>query len=83
MFLNCEISRDMWYSVRDWIEELGMEDYHLSHERIKVVDLENVLAINSIILITKQIIYNSMKKEQIPNILNVKNDVKNFYFLKK
>ena len=54
MFLNCEFSRDMWYSVRDWIEELSMEDY----ERIIVVDLEHALAINSIILITKQIIYN-------------------------
>ena len=30
-FLNCEISRELWSSVRDWIAELGMADYHLSN----------------------------------------------------
>ena len=73
----------MWSSARVWIEELGMVDYHLSNGRILAGDLENVLAVNSIILITKKIIYNAMKKEQIPNIYvisNVMNDVKNFYY---
>ena len=46
-------------------------------------DLENSLAINSIILLTKKAIYNSIKKEKKTHNLSVNNDVKNFYFQKK
>ena len=46
-------------------------------------DLETALAINSTIRITKKETYNAMNKEQIPNILNVKNEMKNFYFQEK
>ena len=45
--------------------------------------MENATSINTIILLTKKIIYNAMKKEQKPSIFNVKNDVKNFFFLEK
>ena len=37
-----------------------------------VGDLENALAIYSIILHTKKVIYNAMKKEQRTHIINVK-----------
>ena len=60
-----------------------MKDYHLSDMRIIVGDLENALAINSIILHTKKVIYNAMKKEQTPHIINVKYEVKNFYYQEK
>ena len=43
-----------------------------------VGDLENALAINSIILHTKKVTYNFMKKEQKLHIINVKYEVKNF-----
>ena len=46
-----------------WIIELGMENYHLSDSRIILGDLENALSINKIILMTKKVIYNAMKKE--------------------
>ena len=59
-----------------------MENYHLSDTRIILGDLENAPSINTIILLTKKTIYNSMKKEQKPNIISVKN-VKNFYFQEK
>ena len=36
-----------------------------------------------LILITKKVIYNSMKKEQKPSIQNVKNDLKNLYYQEK
>ena len=83
MFLQCEISIELWNSVQNWIKELGMENYHLSNSRIILGDLENALSINTIILITKKVIYNSMKKEQIPHIANVKNEIKKFYFEEK
>ena len=60
-----------------------MDDYNLSDMRIIVGDLENALAINSIILHTKKVIYNAMKKEQTPHIINVKYEVKNFYYQEK
>ena len=47
-----------------------------------VGDSENALAINSIILLTKKVIYNSMKKKT-PHIINVKYEVKNFYYQEK
>ena len=66
--------------MNDWIIELGMEIYHVFSKRIILGDLENAFAINSIILITKKAIYNTMKKEQKPIILIVRIDIKNIYF---
>ena len=83
MLLQCEISHGLWLDVGNWISELGMENYHLSDTRIIPGDLENASSINTIILFTKKAIYNSMKMEQKPNIINVKNDVKSFYFQKE
>ena len=60
-----------------------MVDYNLTSTRIIIGDLDNALAINSIILHTKKVIYNAKKKEQKTNILNVKNEVKNFYYQEK
>ena len=64
MFLNCEFSKQLWLGVNDSIYELGMQDYHLSNMKIIVGDHENALAINSIILITKKVIYTAMKKDK-------------------
>ena len=57
-----------------------MENYNLSPDRIILGDMENATSIKTIILLTKKIIYNAMKKEQKPNIINVKNDVKNRHY---
>ena len=65
------------------IIELGMEHYILSNNRIIEGDLENTLAVNSIILLTKKVIYNAMKKERKPHTLNVKHEVKSFYYQEK
>ena len=83
MLIQCRISRDLWDSVRDWIAEIGMLNYNLSDTRIILGDMENAVCINTIILLTKKIIYNAMKKEQKPHIAQVKNDVKKFYFEEK
>ena len=43
-------------------------------------DLENAIAVNTIIHLPKREIYSAMKREQKPHTLDVENDVKNFYF---
>ena len=55
-----------------------MANYNLSPDKIILGDLENATSINTIILLTKKAIYNAMKKEQIPNIFSIKNDVKKY-----
>ena len=76
MLIQCPISRNLWGSVRDWIEEIGMPNFNLPDARIILGDLENAVCINSIIRLTKKVIYNAMKKEQKPHIAQVKNEVK-------
>ena len=56
-----------------------MTDYNLSDMRKILEDLENALAINCIILLTKRVIYNSMKKERPPHFINFKYEVNFFY----
>ena len=83
MLLECQHSMSLWENVSIWIGELGMQDYNLTASRIIIGDLENAIAINSIILHTKKVIYNAKKKEQKPSIINVKHEVKHFYYQEK
>ena len=83
MFLDCEISKAQRAEVKSWIIEPGMTDYNLSNMKIIVGDLENALAVNTIILLTKKVIYSGMKKEQKQHICNIKNEVKKFYYQEK
>ena len=81
IFLECTLSMKLWDDVRNRIIELGMVDYNLSDTRKIVGDLENALTINSIILLTKNVIYKSMKKDKTQ--CQVKYEVKNCYYLEK
>ena len=81
--LQCEISLELWESVENWIRSLGMENYNISASRIVLGDLDNAHFINTIILLTKKVIYNAMKKDQQLHLLNVKNETKKFYFEEK
>ena len=83
MFLYCIHSVKLWSDVRDWIIQLGMIDYNLSDIRKITGDMENALAINCIILLTKKVIYNAMKKERPPHFIAVKYEVKNFFYQEK
>ena len=76
-------SKDLWEEVNKWIVELGMVDNNMSDMKIIVGDLENALVINSLILHTKTVIYDAMKKEQKTHIINVKYKMKNFYYQEK
>ena len=49
-----------------------MPNYNLTDSKIIIGDLENAVCVNSIILLTKKVIYNAMKKEQKPHIAQVK-----------
>ena len=80
MFLECIHSIRVWSDVRDWIIQLGMIDYNLSDMRKIIGDMENALAINCIILLTKKVIYNAMKKERPPHFINVKFEAKNVFY---
>ena len=83
MFLECHYSQELWGNIQTWIRSLGMDNYNLSPSKIILGDLENANAIYTIILMTKKVLYNCMKKEQRPHMLNVKNEVKKFYFEEK
>ena len=81
MLLECQHSMSLWENVSTSIRALGMQDYNLTASRIIIGDLENAIAINSIILHTKKVIYNAKEKEQ--SIINVKHEVKNCYYQEK
>ena len=55
----------------------------MSISRKIIGDLENGPILNSIILITKKVIYDSFKKDKIPSIFQIKSEVKNHYYLEK
>ena len=79
-------SYDALVSLMDSMDKFYNEvrvDVVLSDTRIILGDMENAVCINSIILLTKKVIYNAMKKEQKPHVAQVKNDVKKFYFEEK
>ena len=54
MLLYCQHTRSLWDLVSEWIRDLGMPEYNLTTSRIIIGDLENALAIDSIILLTKR-----------------------------
>ena len=63
MLLSCPIIKTLWSEVYQWIIEIGFQDYTLTDSRIIIGDLENGPILNSIILLTKKVIYDSFKKE--------------------
>ena len=62
---------------------MGVPDYYLTEEKIIIGELEKSVCINTVILLTKKIIYNAMKENKQPHILAIKNETKNFYFQEK
>ena len=84
MLLFCSKSKsiDLWRSVRTWIQDLGMDNYNLSVERIILGDPQNATCINTIILLTKKTIYDAMKRNNNPIFSPLKMTSKTFIFLK-
>ena len=69
--LKCEVSKNLWSDINNWIVDLGMANYHLSERKGIIGDLENALAINTIILITKKVVFNAMKTNPIISLLDI------------
>ena len=63
MLLECQYSRTLWDNISIGIRELGIVDYNLTSTRIIIGDLDNALAINSIILHTKKVIMRRKKNK--------------------
>ena len=58
-------------------------NYYLTEEKIILGELEKSVCINTVILLTKKVIYNAMKENKKPHLLAIKNETKNFYFQEK
>ena len=83
ILIECPVSKELWHGVRDWIIGLGIPDYSTTGEKSVMGELEKSICINSIILLTKKLLYNCMKEVKFPHILMVKNETKNFYYQEK
>ena len=83
MLIKCNITKELWSKVWNWIVEIGVPGYHSSEEEIIMGELEKSVCINTIILLNKKVIYNAMKEVKHLHILAVKNETKNFYFQEK
>ena len=64
MILYCFVIQELWANVNNWLIEIGFHDYNLSDSKKILGDLENGPIVNSIILLTKKVIYDSFKKEK-------------------
>ena len=83
MFLNCVTIRQLWREVENWISQIGVVDYIINEERIILGELKKSHWLNSIILITKKIIFTSKLNLTIPSILCIKAEVKNMFEYEK
>ena len=83
MLIKCRVVRELWSEVPNWIVEMGVPDYYSTEENIIIGELERSVCINTVILLTKNNIYNAMKENKQPHILAIKNETKNFYFQEK
>ena len=72
MLLYCNIVQNLWLEVNNWIIELGFKNYNLTNSRKFLGDLDNGPIINSIILLTKKVIYDSFKEEKKPVFIHIK-----------
>ena len=71
MLIDCDIVRDLWSRVENWIRSLGMIDYHLTDRKIILGDLENPSQINIILLNAKKTIYQSKLDNRSSTLLQV------------
>ena len=72
MLIECTVSKELWREVGNRIVELGVPEYNLTESKIVTGELEKSICINSILLLTKKVIYNAMKEAKRPHILTIK-----------
>ena len=83
MLLWCPIIKTLWSDINKWLSEMFFLDYSPAESREILGDLENSPIINSFILLTKKVIYDSLKKGKKPSLVHIKNEVKNPHYLEK
>ena len=52
MLIECNVVRELWSEVRNWIVEMGVPDYYLTEEKILMGELKKSVCINTVILLT-------------------------------
>ena len=55
----------------------------MTENNIILGDLEHGPIITTIILFTKKVVYDSFKKERLPSLAHIQNEVKNYHYLEK
>ena len=76
MFLRCVVVKQLWREVENWISQVGVVDYVITEEIIILGELKKSHWLNSIVLITKKIIFNAKINMTIPNMFCIKAGVK-------
>ena len=83
MFLSCAVIRQLWRDVENWISQIGVADYVINEEIIILGELKKSHWLNSIILLTKKIIFTSKLNLTIPTMFCIKAEVKSLFEYEK
>ena len=76
MLIFCTVVANLWFSICDWIIELGFLDYKLSDSKKILGDPESGPVNNCIILLTKKVIHDAFKQKGKPSLFHIKAEVK-------
>ena len=79
----CPIIKSLWSDINKWLSEISLLNNNLTDLRKILGDLENGPIINSIILLREKVIYDSFKKERLPSIAHIKNEVKHIILFRE
>ena len=75
MLLWCPIIETLWKEVNGWLIEIGFLEYN---SRKILGDLDSGPIINSSILLSKKVIYDSFRKEKHPSLVHIKMRLKTY-----
>ena len=83
MCLHCEIVKQLWREVEDWISQIGVVDYAITEGTFILGELRKSHWLNSIVIITKKTIFNAKINMTTPNMYCVRNGVKSLFDYEK
>ena len=66
IFWECNISKNIWFKLKEWLENMNMT-LDLSSKAVLLGDPKNHIYLEHIKLITKEYIYNSKLKKKLPS----------------
>ena len=62
MLLRCNVIKNFWDRINNWIEEIGFIGYTLTESKIILGNLENGQTITTLILLSKKVIFQERQK---------------------